>query len=759
MEIRARDTGSGLFDYDESFSIPEDGVKQQEDLVESDSSLFFSPSTHDSISSPEEDDEASTPISAVQPVFPSSGPLNGTSDEGTVAVEDSQGPTVASSSDELSAKRLEKKRAVTTTKTKEFQSSPERTFVRSTKRRFEEDGVPDLKRRLLGEWQVTMANPVHLKTNKTRKLLKDAQEPEVVVIAATATSDRASDIARSGTDPSTPAEEGSVDAGGSANGFARLSNLKCVCRTSIPKHSPCRELVSSLLQEDPSETLFRVMQLLSLNPTAEFPCFTHVRSLYMEYRRWRTASSFRTTGEFQSSLMAFVQSKQLTGKAGAFRNAPSSSEIRRRARPEPSKTAEKPKLIVKSESAHLASLPSSAQSEATITPSAGLLINPGHASDQSDVLLEARFRDILKPHQIEGIRFLWRNIVTRKGHGAILAHSMGLGKTLQAVLFTYLYLREAIGNRVLILAPTTVLLNWDNEYHHWVPPELFVHLKVLLRFERGSHMEDRVEQLERWMQDGGVLLLSYNFFRQMNGESARTPDQAEIISRALLSPGPSLIVCDEGHIIRNEKSVIARLLKQVDTKSRVCLSGYPLQNNLEEYWSMVDFVCPGVLSELPLFRSQFISPIEQGLSSDCPPVSARLARKRLYVLVGLLDDYVLRKDASLLERDMPPKHEFVIECRLSPLQEDLYRTFLSVCHEYKGSVNHHVLLGGLVAGLITNHPSVLRSTILQYERNRTCSGTLPGKKEWLKGWLSMEDRQSQGNGDYFIPLRMFLFLT
>ena len=739
LEIEVQDTESGLLDYDESFSIPEDGAKQQEDLVESDSSVFFSPSTHDSLSSSEEDDKASSPISALQPVFSSSGVPYGTAEAGSIVVEETQGPSVASSSDERSTKR-EKKRAVTTTKNKKCQSSPERTFARSTKRRFEEDGVPDLKRRLIGEWQVTMANPVHLQTNKTRKLLKDAQEPEVVVIAATATS---GDVARYGMDPSTPSEEVSADGSGSTSRCARLPNLKCVCRTSVPKHSPCRELVASLLNEDPSETLFRVVQLLSLNPTAEYPCLSSVRSLYTEYRRWRTASSFRTTREFQSSVMAFAQSKQMTGKAGAFRYAPSSSEIRRRARPEPSKTADKPKLIVKSETAPL---PTAQGEAATAAPTAGILINPGHTPDQSEVLLEARFRDILKPHQIEGIRFLWRNIVTRKGHGAILAHSMGLGKTLQAVLFTYLYLREAIGTRVLILAPTTVLLNWDNEYHRWVPPELFVHLKAFLRFERGSHMEDRVEQLKRWMQDGGVLLLSYNFFRQMNGESARTSDQAEIITRALLSPGPSLIVCDEGHIIRNEKSAIARLLKQVDTKSRVCLSGYPLQNNLEEYWSMVDFVCPGVLSDLPLFRSQFIAPIELGLSSDCSPISARLARKRLYVLVGLLDDYVLRKDASLLEKDMPPKHEFVIECRLSPLQEDLYRMFLGVCHEYKGSVNHHVLLGGLVAGLITNHPSVLRSTILQYERNRTCPGALPGKKEWLKDWLSVEERQSQCKG-------------
>lgn len=235
----------------------------------------------------------------------------------------------------------------------------------------------------------------------------------------------------------------------------------------------------------------------------------------------------------------------------------------------------------------------------------------------------------LKPHQIEGVKFIWDSCFEKvkmiqdghKGSGCILAHCMGLGKTLQIVALVHTLIANShLTNvkRVLILLPINVLTNWRNEFDKWTK-NCKTKMKLFdLPDNKGLHkdlMRARLNELDKWSK-GGVLMIGYTMYaRLVEGKTIKPKKYVEPFREHLLK-GPDMIVCDEGHTLKNEKTAISKAVSQVETKRRVVLTGTPLQNNLVEYHCMVSFVKPKLLGTLPEFKNRFANPINNGQHKD-----------------------------------------------------------------------------------------------------------------------------------------------
>lgn len=111
--------------------------------------------------------------------------------------------------------------------------------------------------------------------------------------------------------------------------------------------------------------------------------------------------------------------------------------------------------------------------------------------------------------------------------------------------------------------------------------------KNLLRYKKNI---ERKSQLACWQKTGGVLLIGYEMFRNLSGTNNKMrKTMKEEVLRCLIDPGPDVIVCDEGHLLKNEDSVLSKSIKRIKTLRRIILTGTPLQNNLIECKYLLTF--------------------------------------------------------------------------------------------------------------------------------------------------------------------------
>ncbi|XXG90588.1 hypothetical protein AAC387_Pa12g2318 [Persea americana] len=315
----------------------------------------------------------------------------------------------------------------------------------------------------------------------------------------------------------------------------------------------------------------------------------------------------------------------------------------------------------------------------------GYIVNVAREEDEDPVRIPPSISAKLKPHQVAGIRFMWENIIQSvrkvksgdRGLGCILAHTMGLGKTFQVISFLYSAMRSVdLGFRtVLIVTPVNVLHNWRQEFLKWRPLE-FKQLRVYMLED--VPRERRLELLLKWRAKGGVFLIGYTAFRNLSlGKHIKDRNMAIEICNALQN-GPDVLVCDEAHMIKNTRADVTYALKQVKCQRRIALTGSPLQNNLMEYYCMVDFVREGFLGSSHEFRNRFQNPIENGQHTNSTSDDVKIMNQRSHILYEQLKGFVQRMDMTVVVKDLPPKTVFVITVKLSPLQRKLYKRFLDV---------------------------------------------------------------------------------
>ncbi|XP_046478316.1 uncharacterized protein [Neodiprion pinetum] len=262
------------------------------------------------------------------------------------------------------------------------------------------------------------------------------------------------------------------------------------------------------------------------------------------------------------------------------------------------------------------------------------------------------------------------------------------------------------------------------------------HFQLHILNDSHKSMAARARVIQDWQKKGGVLLIGYELYRQLSlkkpNKAKRKRGQAfkdmvdveeddknkgllDDMHSALVSPGPDLVICDEGHRIKNSHASISLALKQMRTKRRIVLTGYPLQNNLLEYWCMVDFVRPNYLGTKSEFCNMFERPIQNGQCIDSTPQDIRLMRYRAHVLHALLEGFVQRRSHSVLQISLPRKEEYILLVRMTPHQRKLYDTFMTQVVKTRAVPNP--LKAFAVCCKIWNHPDVLYHFLKKRQAN------------------------------------------
>lgn len=198
-----------------------------------------------------------------------------------------------------------------------------------------------------------------------------------------------------------------------------------------------------------------------------------------------------------------------------------------------------------------------------------------------------------------------------------------------------------------------------------------INLVFITRYKQNA---ERAYRINEWHKDGGVLILGYDMFRNLSSETNRIrKKQRDIFLEGLIDPGPDLVVCDEGHLLKNSKTSLSKAVNRIKTLRRIVLTGTPLQNNLNEYYCMVQFVKPNLLGKYNEYLNRFVNPITNGQYTDSTPYDIQMMKRRSHILHKLLDGCVQRRDYSVLAPFLPPKQEYVLYIRLTKLQVDLYK--------------------------------------------------------------------------------------
>ena len=222
-----------------------------------------------------------------------------------------------------------------------------------------------------------------------------------------------------------------------------------------------------------------------------------------------------------------------------------------------------------------------------------------------DVVVDPHLGRQLRPHQVEGVLFLYKCIMGYQvdgSFGAILADEMGLGKTLQTIALIWTLLKQSPSGygkstikNALILAPSSLVKNWEAEFTKWLGRERI----TVCGIDGSASLNEYIKLPLRGRAP--VLILSYEMF-----------------TRAFTSIDEyltfDLLVCDEGHRLKNSGGKASQYLASMSkTDKRIVLTGTPLQNDLKEFFSIVNVVCPGILGSVSQFTRRFEEPIRKHL--------------------------------------------------------------------------------------------------------------------------------------------------
>jgi len=249
----------------------------------------------------------------------------------------------------------------------------------------------------------------------------------------------------------------------------------------------------------------------------------------------------------------------------------------------------------------------------------------------------------LRDYQKKG--FSWLVFLNKMGTGGVLADDMGLGKTLQTIaLLLWAKTKTKGAGTSLVVAPTSVVPNWYREIERFAPSLSTVIWQGPDRFDREDELED-----------ADVILTSYALLR-------RDDD-------LLQNLGLHYVILDEAQHIKNPLSATARVAKKLQSDHRLALTGTPIENRLSEFWSIVDFVAPGLLGDLRSFEEKVARPIDRGDEETAAKLRATIR------------PFVLRRTKEEVAPELPEKIEQEYVVPMGDEQAKLYGQILRQVRE------------------------------------------------------------------------------
>ncbi len=302
--------------------------------------------------------------------------------------------------------------------------------------------------------------------------------------------------------------------------------------------------------------------------------------------------------------------------------------------------------------------------------------------DMGEIAMPQHFKGHLRPYQKAG--FDWFHFLQQYHFGGCLADDMGLGKTIQtlALLQKHKEDTEAAGSKCtsLIIMPTSLIYNWLNEAKKFTP-------KLRMMVHTGTFRYKSPEVFTNY----DVVITTYGITR--------------IDIDLLTGYFFDYIILDESQNIKNPSSKSYQAVKQLKSRHKLILSGTPVENSVNDLWTQMSFINPGLLGTQQFFLNEFVTPIEKKKDEE-------KARR----LQALIKPFVLRRTKEQVATELPPKTENLFYCKMSDEQATVYEKVKS---EYRNELLRsledgtfaqtqiQVLQGLIKLRQIANHPSMI----------------------------------------------------
>ncbi|PAV58081.1 hypothetical protein WR25_25255 isoform F [Diploscapter pachys] len=336
------------------------------------------------------------------------------------------------------------------------------------------------------------------------------------------------------------------------------------------------------------------------------------------------------------------------------------------------------------------------------------------------VVVDPCLSKVLRPHQVEGVKFMYncvngRNIENYRG--CIMADEMGLGKTLQCITLMWTLLRQSPDckptiSKAIIVCPSSLVKNWDKEIHKWLGDRVHG-----LPVDTSTGGKDEITStLRSFMLDtrvraaSPILIISYETFR----------NYSDVINSAPIG----LCICDEGHRLKNNENLTYKALSGLKCDKRILISGTPIQNDLLEYYSLVNFVNPGLLGTASEFKKKYENAILKGRDGAATDADVQRGNERTKEMIGLVEKCIIRRTSTLLTKYLPVKYEHIICCRNTPLQDALYHKLIEIEKETRAFEKQKSDSGKATASALSfitllkklcNHPSLVYEEVQNRE--------------------------------------------